>query len=90
MTSSNHRYSLPRNFNAMHDDHSFDSVPAKNPLQFRGDLACERLCTDALQDINDDSDLGDIVNDHAEAAMTAAEQEAEEAYYASQHYRFKS
>ena len=69
-----------------------ESNTVSNPsaLRFVGDLECERLCTDAMQDINDDSNLGDICNEHAESAMTADERQAEDAFYASQHYRFKS
>ena len=89
MTTSDRRYSLPRNFNAMHDDHSFDSVPAKNTLQFRGDLDCVRLCNDAMQDINDDSDLGDIINDHADRAMTPADVAEFNEWAAQQNYRFR-
>ena len=69
-----------------------DSNTVSNPSAsaFVGDLCCERLCTDAMQDINDDSNLGDICNEHAVSAMTADERQAEDAFYASQHYRFKS
>ena len=71
-----------------------NSVSNPSALRFVGDLDCVRLCNDAMQtplyDINDDSDLGDIINDHADRAMTADERQAEDAFYASQHYRFKS
>ena len=69
-----------------------ESNTVSNPsaLRFVGDLDCVRLCNDAMQDINDDSNLGDICNEHAVSAMTADERQAEDAFYASQHYRFKS
>ena len=90
MSTSNRRYSLPRIVNAMRRIRSFDSITSKDNLQFCGDLDCVRLCNDAMQDINDDSNLGDICNEHAVSAMTADERQAEDAFYASQHYRFKS
>ena len=59
-------------------------------LRFTGDLDCVRLCDDAMQDINDDSDLGDIMNDHADRAMTPAEVAEFNAWAATQNYRITS
>ena len=63
-------------------------------LRFTGDLDCVRLCNDAMQtplyDINDDSDLGDIINDHADRAMTPAEVAEFNAWAASQNYPITS
>ena len=63
-------------------------------LRFTGDLDCVRLCNDAMQtplyDINDDSDLGDIINDHADRAMTPAEVAEFNEWAATQNYRITS
>ena len=39
-----------------------------------------------LYDINDDSDLGDIINDHADRAMTPADIAEYNAWAATQNY----
>jgi len=77
MTTSDRRSSLPRNF-----------TESKDSLRFRGDLDCVRLCNDAMQtplyDIDDYSDLGDIINDHADRAMTPADIAAFDEWCAAQ------
>ena len=67
-----------------------NSVSNPSALRFVGDLDCVRLCNDAMQtplyDINDDSDLGDIINDHADRAMTPADIAEYNAWAATQNY----
>ena len=54
---------------------------------FVGDLCCERLCTDAMAD---HQDLGDIINDHADRAMTLDEVAEFNEWAATQNYPITS
>ena len=64
-----------------------NSVSNPSASAFVGDLCCERLCTDAMAD---HEDLGDLINDHADRAMTVDEVAEFTAWAARQNYPITS